>query len=262
MFSKTVSNSSEFLMMSQSAQNLYFHIGMNSDDDGFCEIFTIMRMTESKPDDLKLLHEKCLIYVVDSRVCIVRDWHENNQLRADRYHRSSYLSEKPIKELYLSMMSEQIKNNSLYSDLFLGLPNGNQMATQARLGKVSLDKVSKKKVSLSKEKLNKYKEEILIYWNSKNIIVHRNLSKEAEKEIEKIIGYPYKPIKDIDGAIKDILKSIDVYSTVLNGSEYWWSHKWNLFEFLKRGNKQFEGKSAKDYIKGSSVNNNKVDKFN
>ena len=40
MFSKEITNSSKFLMMSLSAQALYFHLGMNSDDDGFCEHFT------------------------------------------------------------------------------------------------------------------------------------------------------------------------------------------------------------------------------
>ena len=91
MFSKTITNSSRFLMMPQSSQNLYFHLGMNSDDDGFCEHFTVMRMTDSKPDDLKVLQAKGFIKVFDDKVLVIIDWKENNYLRSDRYTPSKYL---------------------------------------------------------------------------------------------------------------------------------------------------------------------------
>lgn len=91
MFSKSISNSSQFLMMPNSSQNLYFHLGMNADDDGFCEHFTIMRMTESKPDDLKILQAKGFVNVFDDRVLVITDWKENNYLRSDRYTPSKYL---------------------------------------------------------------------------------------------------------------------------------------------------------------------------
>lgn len=137
MFSKEITNSSEFLMMSQSAQNLYFHFGMNADDDGFCEVFTIMRMTDSKPDDLQSLHSRNFIYMIDSKVCIVKDWHENNQLRVDRYKPSKYFENEKYKELYMTIMSEKIKEISIYSGLLSsGKPIGNQMEPQDRVGKV------------------------------------------------------------------------------------------------------------------------------
>lgn len=92
MFSKSITNASQFLMMPQSSQNLYFHLGMNADDDGFCEHFTIMRMTDSKPDDLKILQAKNFISVFDDKVLVIVDWKENNYLRADRYTPSKYLA--------------------------------------------------------------------------------------------------------------------------------------------------------------------------
>jgi len=152
MFSKEITNSSEFLMMSQSAQNLYFHFGMNADDDGFCEVFTIMRMTDSKPDDLRALHEKGFVYVVDNKVCIIKDWHENNQLRLDRYKSSKYLDDPKYLDIYKIIMEEKIKEISIYSKLLSdGKPNGNQMVPQERIGKVRLGKerVEKPEQSLS-----------------------------------------------------------------------------------------------------------------
>ena len=140
MFSKDITNSSEFQMMSPSAQSLYFHIGMNADDDGFCEVFTIVRMTESKPDDLNALHARGFIYMVDSKVGIVKDWHTNNDIRSDRYTQSKYLSESanPLyRETYLTIMDEKIKKLSRYSHLISdGITTGITTGiTQDRIGK-------------------------------------------------------------------------------------------------------------------------------
>lgn len=123
MFSKKVTNSSNFLMMSQSAQALYFHIGMNADDDGFCEIFTITRMTESKPDDIRALLERNFIYVVDNKVCIVKDWYENNFIRSDRYEKSKYLKDAKMAEIHDIVT----KSNT-------GIPLVYQTATEDRIG--------------------------------------------------------------------------------------------------------------------------------
>lgn len=105
MFSKTITNSSQFLMMPQSSQNLYFHLGMNSDDDGFCEHFAIMRMTDSKPDDLKVLQAKSFVQVFDDKVLVIKDWKENNYIQADRYTPSKYLE---IYKEELKMLSSGI----------------------------------------------------------------------------------------------------------------------------------------------------------
>lgn len=107
-------------MMPQSSQNLYFHLGMNADDDGFCEHFGIMRMTDSKPDDLKVLQAKGFVRVFDDKVLVILDWKENNYLRSDRYSPSKYL------EIYKKEIKELVSS---------GIPDGNQMATQVRLGK-------------------------------------------------------------------------------------------------------------------------------
>ena len=92
MFSKTITNSSQFLMMPSSSQSLYFHLGMNADDDGFCEHFTVMRMTDSKPDDLRILQAKSFVHVFDEKVLVITNWKENNFIRSDRYTPSKYLT--------------------------------------------------------------------------------------------------------------------------------------------------------------------------
>lgn len=143
MFSKEITNCSDFLMMSQWAQNLYFHFWMNADDDWFCEVFTIMRMTDSKPDDLSVLHSKWFIFVVDNKVCIVKSWHENNQIRLDRYKKSKYLDDPKYADIYSIIMYDKIKEITVYTDVLeWRKPNGNQMAPQDRLGKDSIEEYS------------------------------------------------------------------------------------------------------------------------
>jgi hypothetical protein len=152
MFSKTITNSSGFLMMPLSSQALYFHLGMNADDDGFCEHFTIMRMVDAKPDDLKILQAKGLVHVFDDRVLIIKDWKENNFLRSDRYNPSKYL------EIY----NNDIKNLSESH----GIPAVYQRDTQDRLGKDRLgkdrlgkDKKERKFIPPSLEDCMKYSNE-------------------------------------------------------------------------------------------------------
>lgn len=117
-------------MMPQSSQNLYFHLGMNADDDGFCEHFSIMRMTDSKPDDLKVLQAKGFVSVFDDRVLVITDWKENNYLRSDRYTPSKYLA---IYKKELALLSDGKTDTG-------GIPNVSRMDTQVRLGKVSIGK--------------------------------------------------------------------------------------------------------------------------
>lgn len=83
-------------MMPQSSQNLYFHLGMNADDDGYCEYFGILRMTDSKPDDLKILQAKGFVTIFDDLVLLLKDWKEHNYIRPDTFTPSKYLDIYPI----------------------------------------------------------------------------------------------------------------------------------------------------------------------
>ena len=107
-------------MMPLSSQCLYFHFGMNADDDGFVEYFGIVRMVGANADDMKVLQAKGFIKVFDELVLLITDWHDNNYIQSDRYFPSKYL-------------------NVYATD------------TQVRLGKDRIGKVSKGKSKVSKE---------------------------------------------------------------------------------------------------------------
>lgn len=95
MFSNKVIGSDAFLEMPDSTQNLYFHLSMYADDDGFVDKpKSIMRMTGKKEDDLKLLIAKSFIIPFESGLIVIKHWRLNNYLRSDRYKETQYLQEK------------------------------------------------------------------------------------------------------------------------------------------------------------------------
>ena len=66
---------------------------------------------------------------------------------------------------------------------------------------------------------------IFNYWNTKNIIVHKTLTDDISKAIEKALKtYSETEIKTC----------IDRYAQIFNDSNYFWHYKWNLKDFLSR----------------------------
>ena len=107
MFNKTLTNSDEFLDLPDSSQVLYFHLSMNADDEGFVNNWkSIIRMTGTKEDDLKLLIAKSFIIPFESGVIIIRHWRLNNYLQNDRIKPTQYQNE--LKQL-------RIDDNNVYN---------------------------------------------------------------------------------------------------------------------------------------------------
>lgn len=95
MFSKQITDTDAFLDMPATAQNLYFHLNMHADDDGFLgNAKTIRRMVGASEDDLKILVAKQFILVFPDGVSVIRDWHIHNYIQKDRYHPTIYQDDK------------------------------------------------------------------------------------------------------------------------------------------------------------------------
>lgn len=94
MFSLDVVNTDVFLDMPASSQNLYFHLGMRADDDGFVSSpKRITRLVNCGEDDLKILMSKGFIMPFDSGVVVIRHWKQNNYIQSDRYKKTIYQNE-------------------------------------------------------------------------------------------------------------------------------------------------------------------------
>lgn len=107
MFSKDITESDAFADMPLSTQALYFHLGMEADDDGFVNnAKKIQRGIGASPDDLNLLIAKNFIIPFKSGVVVIKHWRINNTLRNDRKNDTKYSEE-------MSLLT--VKKNGAYT---------------------------------------------------------------------------------------------------------------------------------------------------
>ena len=140
MLSKKIIDTDAFMDMPLSSQALYMHLVLNADDDGFVgNPRKVMRSVGCMNDDINILLGKRFLLDFDSGVIVIKHWKIHNLIRHDRYTETTYLLEK-------SSLVES--DNKAYTELNKGvildvIPNGNHMAPQVSIGKVSLVKSSK-----------------------------------------------------------------------------------------------------------------------
>lgn len=138
MFAKSIIDSDLFLDMPQSSQNLYFHLAMRADDEGFINNpKRIMRMISASDDDMKVLIAKRFVIIFESGIVVIRHWKIHNYLRSDRFKPTVYTEEKS--QLFESENKEYCEISSCDTN---GIPPVHQMDTQVSIGKYSVGKDS------------------------------------------------------------------------------------------------------------------------
>lgn len=198
MFSKRVVGSARFLKMPISTQCLYFHLGLNADDDGIVEAYTTIKQIGATEDDLKVLVAKGFCKVLnEDLVTYITDWRENNKLRADRKIDSIY------KDLLLQMVPDadvqQMANRAdrkprVKSRDVQGTSHGPHRIGKGRLDKDSIDKDSYHTHIGGKLECGKLKN---VYLTQEQIDeLNRLIPSQAKKYIDKF-GW-YKSIKNIE----------------------------------------------------------------
>ena len=171
MFAKSVIGSARFLRMPSTSRLLYYDLGMQADDDGVVEAFSVMRTTGATEDDLRVLASKGFISVLnDDLVTYITDWNINNQLRKDRYHPSIY------SELLVRLTS----GNQAATEW---QPSGNQMETEVSIGKDSIvkdNKESDKPLALS----SAADEDFQKFWSAYPKKVGKQTAKKAFQKVD------------------------------------------------------------------------------
>ncbi|UJF14993.1 DnaD domain protein [Jeotgalibaca sp. MA1X17-3] len=150
MFSKKITKSARFLRMPSSTQNLYFHLGLEADDDGVVEAFTVLRITGATEDDLRVLAAKDFIVVLnEDLVSFITDWTEHNKIRADRkvdtIYKDLLIQMLPDIEIKVRKQRSDVKNIEDNQWTTKGQPKdgiGKVRLGKDRLGKDRLDEVS------------------------------------------------------------------------------------------------------------------------
>lgn len=94
------------------------------------------------------------------------------------------------------------------------------------------------------------KREVLEYWNDKKITQHKRLTEDLDRGLGVALRkYTFEELKEL----------IDFYATILepgvpeSQKKYFWTYRWNLWEFLQRGTKKFDGQEVGNYLRKQKV---------
>lgn len=161
MFAKSIIRTDDFLDMPQSAQNLYFHLGIEADDDGFVTPKVVMRMLGSPDDDLKLLITKKFVIPFNDGVLVITHWRIHNEIRQDRYKATIYQDKKQKLRL----------NQGIYTiGTTIGTTAGTPRIGEDRIGKNRIkEDFSKKESQIAEPQLQKIRESVKKITLSKTI---------------------------------------------------------------------------------------------
>lgn len=174
MMSKSIIKSDTFLDMPATTQNLYFHMLLDADDDGFINApKSIMRMIGAKDDDMKVLAAKQFVIPFESGVVVIKDWKIHNYIQNDRY-KPSTLPERDLLNIQKDktytlkndvsrMDTECIQNVSIGKDRLGKVRLGKDRIGKDRVGKDSIDTLC----HVSHDDVDKSHIEIIEYLNLK-----------------------------------------------------------------------------------------------
>lgn len=105
----------------------------------------------------------------------------------------------------------------------------------------NIEERREKKKELNKKKENPSVKIIFDHWNEQEIIKHRDMEKFRSNINSALKKY----------SEEEIVSAINNYSSVLHDDDSWWTHSWNLRNFLTRGLDRFCKDSFKygEYVK-------------
>lgn len=203
MMSKSIIKSDTFLDMPATTQNLYFHMLLDADDDGFINApKSIMRMIGAKEDDMKVLVAKQFVIPFESGVVVIKDWKIHNYIQNDRY-KPSTLPERDLLNI------QKDKTYTLKSDV-------SRMDTEC-IQTVSIGKDRLGKVRLGKDRIGKDSIDTLCH------VSHDDVDKSHIEIIEYLnvkTGSKFKATtKPYIQAIRSRLKegyTVDDFKTVID----------------------------------------------
>jgi hypothetical protein len=138
MMSKKIIHSDSFLDMPATSQNLYFHLLLEADDEGFVNSPKRIQRTVGATDgDAQMLLLKKFILSFESGLIVIKHWRMHNYIQNDRFKSTSHKNERAklsIRDNQSYTLSE-IKENVSISDT-----NCTPSIEEDSIGKVSKGK--------------------------------------------------------------------------------------------------------------------------
>lgn len=120
MFSRTITDSDDFLDLPTMPQLLYFHLNMHADNYGFVNDYrTVMRNIKASKQDLQTLIDERLVYLFASKVILILNWRVNNSIQPTKIGETQFTNE---------WAQVQITTDNLYIVVGDSPPNSRQTA--------------------------------------------------------------------------------------------------------------------------------------
>lgn len=145
MFTMRIIDSDPFKEMPLSAQALYFHLGMNADDEGFLNnAKSIQRSILASDDDMKLLIAKKFLITFESGIVVIKHWKMHNTIQPSRLKETQYTEEKRLLSVKenKSYTLNLAPVDSLLTNCQQTVNTCQQNDAESRLEEISIDKYS------------------------------------------------------------------------------------------------------------------------
>lgn len=237
MFSRKITDTDKFIEMPATTQNLYFHLNMNADDEGFVDrVSIIQRMIGASGDDLKLLIAKGFVIPFESGVVVIRHWRIHNYIQADRFQPTIHQNEKSQIE-YDETKTANIKR------LEECLQNVYKADTQVRLGKDRLE------LELDKDRLDHHLDQNddddknLIFKKLKEAFGEMSVNGTMVEEVERLLQQYGKElvVLALDKTILNAGKSLRYTMSIL---QRWDGQGLRTAEQIRVADEEYERKKS------------------
>ena len=179
MFSNQVIDTDKFRMLGQSAQALYYALGMDADDEGFASFKKAEKLYGFTLGDLKSLHDRGFVEVFQSGVVAIVHWHVNNWLDSRRVKPTIY--QKEFRQLHLTG-----------DRVYVLSTDAKQMLSEYRIEENSLEQASTQKTEEERGNNEVEKKSEILYKTEKQrrrelykIELEKRKEREEEEKKEK-----------------------------------------------------------------------------
>mgnify|MGYP001393498705 CR=1 FL=1 len=179
-----------------------------------------VRYDKELPPNAKLLYGEITALCNEKGYC----WASNS------YFAELYKVKKETISRWISLLSKRgyIKTELIYKEGTNEIINRYIQINQEPIDKkvnTPIDKKVKDNITSINNTNNIYT--IFEFWNEKNIIKHRKMNQRMKSHINARLQ---------EYSLEELKKAISNYKNILTSSEYYWTHKWTLEDFMKPRN--------------------------
>lgn len=207
MFSKEIVRSDAFLDLPVSSRELYFQLGMDTDDRGYIpNAKSVIRLIGANQGDLEPLITKGFLMIRGDTLILQKHFEINNIIRHDRFHETEYLED--LKKLFIkengSYTEDEKQGKSMVS--VLGIPNDNQKPTDTNT--ILIQNNSKSNSYSDSNSIQVYSQILVKILIDSNYIESKSLD---EEEVKLIV---------IEPLLKNGIKSTELKEKINNFIKY------------------------------------------